>query len=78
VHEADRLGLLGILHPQTALGWLGAVVACLAFMPGGWFRLWDNSGATMLVFLLPLLLIYQRMNTRHAFELALFDWLRLG
>lgn len=78
VHEADRMGALSLLHPKTALGWLGALALCILFLPGGLFKLFGMNGLTLLVLLLPVWLAAGHVNTRHAYEMALFDWLRLG
>jgi hypothetical protein len=78
VHEADRMGLLSVLHPRLAIGWGVALALCLLFLPGGLFKLFDFNGLTFLVLLLPVYLFASFHGTRHAYELALYDWLRLG
>lgn len=78
VHEADRMGMLSILHPKTALGWIGAVALAVLFLPGGAFQYFGLHGLTLLVLLLPIYLVNGHLNTRHAYEMALYDWLRLG
>jgi hypothetical protein len=78
-HEADRLGLLGILHPRVAVGWIAALALAWAFMPGvALLNIAGNHGLTVLMLLLPVYMVYAHFSTRFAFELALYDWLRLG
>jgi hypothetical protein len=78
-HEADRLGLLGILHPRVALGWIMSGVLAALLLPGvALISLAGNNGLSVLVLLLPVYMVYARFSTRFAFELALYDWLRLG
>jgi hypothetical protein len=78
VHEADRMGALSLLHPRILFGWTLALALCVLLLPGGMLHWGPNRGLTMLVLLLPLYLVYAHYNTRFAFELALFDWLRMG
>jgi hypothetical protein len=78
LHEADRMGLLSLLHPRILLGSTVLAALCVLLVPGGLLRWGGNSGLSVLVLLLPLYFIYCYRNTRFAFELALYDWLRLG
>jgi hypothetical protein len=78
VHEADRMGALSFLHPRVLGGWLASVVLGALLLPGGLLEWGGNHGLTMLVLLLPVYLVHAHNNTRFAFELALYDWLRLG
>ena len=78
VYEEDRMGLLSILHWRTVLTWAVALGLCLAALPVVGLNIGSSDGLSMLPLLLPLYLISSRINTRLAFELALYNWLRLG
>jgi hypothetical protein len=79
VCEGDRMGLLSILHPATALSWGAALAfnwACIANF--GFLQIGASHGLSVLPLLLLLYLFACRANSRFAFEAALYDWLRLG
>jgi len=78
VHEADRMGLLSLLHPLVLVSWVAALALCATLLPFGLVQWGANHGLTLLVLLGPIYLIQAHFNTRFAFELALYDWLRLG
>jgi hypothetical protein len=76
--EEDRMGLLSILHPKTAISWAIAIALVWALCPGIGLQIGTSNGLSLLPLLLPLYLVAARANSRFAFELALFNWLRLG
>ncbi len=78
VCEGDRMGLLSVLHPATALSWGAALGLAWAFMAGYGLRIGTSDGLSVLPLLLLLYLFSARANSRFAFESALYDWLRLG
>jgi len=78
VFEEDRMGLLSILHPRTALTWAVALVIVWLTLPQVGLHVGTSDGLSLLSLLLPLYLIASRLNSRFAFELALYNWLRLG
>ena len=78
VCEGDRMGLLSILHPKTALSWGVTAILIWLMMPGVGIQLGTSHGLTWLPLLLPVYLINAHFNARFAYELALFNWLRLG
>lgn len=83
-YESDRMGLLSIGHPRTAVSW--GIAFALAWvltppfipLPLMGIHIGTSTGLSMLPWLLVLYLYAARANTRFAFELALYDWLRLG
>jgi len=77
-YEGDRLGLLSILHPVTALSWGAAIAINWAFLAQLGLQIGTSKGLSALPLLLPLYLFACRANTRFAFETALYNWLRLG
>jgi hypothetical protein len=78
VHEADRMGLLSLLHPSNFALWGLAIVLCWITLPTIGLNIAGNDGFSLLALLLPLYLLAARANTRFAFEEALYSWLRLG
>jgi hypothetical protein len=79
VCEGDRMGLLSILHPGTALSWGAALVLNWLFMANyGLLKIGTSDGLSVLALLLLLYLFIARANSRFAFEAALYEWLRLG
>jgi hypothetical protein len=79
VCEGDRMGLLSILHPATALSWGAALAFNWAFIANyGFLKIGASHGLSALPVLLLLYLFACRANSRFAFEAALYDWLRLG
>ena len=78
VCEGDRMGLLSVLHPKTAISWGIACAAIWLLMPGGAIGIGSSNGLTWLPLLLPVYLIASHFNARFAYELALYNWLRLG
>jgi hypothetical protein len=79
VHEGDRLGLLSFLHAGTFFTWFTALALCWIAMPDVGLALGAGSrGVSVLPLLVPLYLLAARMNTRYAYETAVFDWLRTG
>ena len=82
--EEDRLGLLSFLHPRTAVSW--AVAFLLSWMliprmvnlPLMGISIGNSEGLTFLPLLLLVYLLAARANSRYAYELALYNWLRLG
>lgn len=78
VCEGDRMGLLSVLHPKTAISWGVAIALIWLLMPGAGLQLGTSNGLTWLGLLLPVYLISTHLNARFAYELALFNWLRLG
>ena len=79
--EAERLGLLSILHPKTALSWVMAIVLCWLLLPGiglSFGAATPHGGLTALPLALGVYLIASHANTRFAYELAMYNWLRLG
>lgn len=78
VLESDRLGLLSLVHPKTAVSWVLAITLSLLLMPGVGITFGASSGLTVLPLLLPLYLAAAALNTRFAYELAMYNWLRLG
>ena len=78
VHEGDRMGLLSLMHPKTALSWLASAGMIWMLMPGIGVSNGTGSGLTLLPLLLPVFLIGGHFNSRYAYELALYNWLRLG
>lgn len=78
VHEGDRVGLLGLLHPATALSWGIGLGLGWALMPGFGLEILGARGLTILPLLLLVYLIAARGNTRYAYESATYDWLRMG
>jgi hypothetical protein len=79
VCEGDRMGLLSILHPAMALSWGAALALNWAFIANyGFFKIGASHGLSVLPILLLLYLFACRVNSRYAFEAALYDWLRLG
>jgi len=78
VHEADRMGWLSIFHPKTALSWLVVIALCWMLTPYLGIRIGSSVGLTLLPYLLVLFLAGGHLNSRFAYELALYNWLRLG
>lgn len=78
IHEGDRMGFLSMLHPKTALSWLASAAMIWIMMPGIGISIGSGSGLTLLPLLLPVFLVGGHFNSRYAYELALYDWLRLG
>jgi hypothetical protein len=78
VCEGDRMGLLSILHPATALSWGAALALNWVCMAQYGLRIGSSQGLSVLPLLLLLYLFACRANSRFAFETALYDWLRLG
>ena len=78
VCEGDRMGMLSILHPKTALSWGAAIALIWILMPGAGINIGTSNGLTWLALLLPVYLGAAHFNARFAYELALFNWLRLG
>jgi hypothetical protein len=78
VCEGDRMGLLSVLHPKTAISWGVTIALIWLLMPGAGLQLGTSNGLTWLGLLLPVYLISTHLNARYAYELALFNWLRLG
>ena len=78
VHEGDRMGMLSLMHPKTALSWIVSGILIWLLMPGIGLSIGSSSGLTVLPALLPLFLIGGHFNSRFAYELSLYDWLRLG
>ena len=80
LHEGDRMGLLSLMHPKTALSWIisGAMIWLLLPVAGVGISIGPGAGLTLLPFLLPVFLIGGHFNSRFAYELALYNWLRLG
>ncbi|MCB1217355.1 hypothetical protein KDL44_08170 [bacterium] len=78
LHEGDRMGLLSLMHPKTALSWLASAAMIWIMMPGIGVSIGAGSGLSMLPLLLPVFLIGGHYNSRFAYELALYNWLRLG
>ena len=83
-YESDRMGMLSIGHPRTAISW-GVVIAMawLLFppiipLPMMGISIGTSYGLSVMPVLLLVYLFVSRANTRFAFELALYDWLRLG
>jgi len=83
-YESDRMGLLSIGHPRTAISWGIAIALAWALtppiipLPLMGVHVGTSMGLSVLPWLLVLYLYTARANTRFAFELALYDWLRLG
>ena len=77
-YEQDRMGLLSVAHPRTAISWGIALALIWLLWPGHGLTLGSSTGLTFLTLLLPLYLITSRLNSRFAYELALYNWLRLG
>lgn len=75
--EGDRMGFLSILHPRTAISWTVAIFLIWALHPGG-IDIGTANGFTWMCLLLPLYLTAAHFNARFAYELSLFNWLRLG
>jgi hypothetical protein len=78
VCEGDRMGLLSILHPKTAISWAVAIALVWVLMPGIGIQLGQSQGLTWLPLLLPVYLAAAHFNARFAYEEALYNWLRLG
>jgi hypothetical protein len=84
VLEEDRLGLLSMLHPRTALSWGIALLSSWFLMPRVLnlpllgLSIGSSQGLTFLPLLLVVYLLATRANSRFAYELALYNWLRLG
>jgi hypothetical protein len=78
VYEEDRMGLLSILHPRTALTWAVAIAVVWLTLPEIGVKIGTSDGLSLLGLLLPLYLLASRLNSRFAYELALYNWLRLG
>jgi hypothetical protein len=55
-----------------------ALVIIWLTLPGVGLQLGTSDGLSLLPLLLPLYLIASRLNSRFAYELALYNWLRLG
>lgn len=78
VCEGDRMGFLSVLHPKTAISWGVAIALIWLLMPGAGLQLGTSNGLTWLALLLPVYLFSSHLNARYAYELALYNWLRLG
>ena len=77
VCEGDRMGFLSVLHPKTAISWGVAILLIWQLIPGG-INIGTANGFTWLVLLLPVYLAAAHFNARFAYEVALYNWLRLG
>lgn len=75
--EGDRMGWLSVLHPKTALSW-GVAIALVLILRPGWLTIGTSNGLTWLPLLLPVYLLQAHFNARFAYELSLYNWLRLG
>ncbi|MCB1219624.1 MAG: hypothetical protein H7A35_01740 [Planctomycetales bacterium] len=78
MHEGDRMGMLSLMHPKTALSWLASAAMIWILLPGVGISIGAGSGLTLLPLLLPVFLVGGHYNSRFAYELALYNWLRLG
>jgi hypothetical protein len=80
VHEGDRMGFLSLMHPKTALSWIASAALIYVMLPvaGVGITIGSGYGLTLLPCLLPVFLIGGHFNSRFTYELALYNWLRLG
>jgi hypothetical protein len=78
VGEAERLGFLSLLHPKTALSWGAAALLTWALLPGYGIVIGAAHGLTLLPLALAAYLLAAHANTRFAYEMAMYNWLRLG
>ena len=72
------MGMLSLMHPKTALSWLASAAMIWILLPGVGISIGAGSGLTLLPLLLPVFLVGGHYNSRFAYELALYNWLRLG
>jgi hypothetical protein len=77
VCEGDRMGFLSLLHPKTAVSWGLSIALVWLLAPGG-LNFGPNNGLTWLPLLLPLYLVLSHFNARWAYEIAMYEWLKMG
>ncbi|MCH7472502.1 hypothetical protein IIA79_06070 [bacterium] len=84
VHEGDRMGCISFFHPKTFISWFIALgLSWLLFpamlnLPLFGISIGTSQGLTLLPLLMVVYLIAARANSRFAYEVSLFNWLRLG